>query len=240
LDEMRRYRFLEDNPAVVRQGWLPPASEVPELGDLRADHDRLTDAVAQTGAEAMALRGQRAAEVEARRAAQEQSFLGGEAAEALPELTVTDAELAEAAIRAEAARDALQTFAQTVVTEVTRREPQLVEQLDEVTRAAAVKRAEAERMLVEAQELETSTRKLGDWLARTTGRNVFGHYPWEDLPTPVPMPDQQRTLADLSEANSPGFGSAELDGSPYGTDHPENLDADATPWEVELPEEVNV
>lgn len=238
MEEMRRYRFLEDNPGVMRQGWLPPASEVPELADLRADHDRLIDAVAQTRKDAMALSHQRTAEVEARRAAQERSFLGGsESSEELPGLTVSDHEIAEAIIRTEAAKDALQTFVQSAVAEVVRREPQLVEQLDEVTRAAAVKRVEAERMLAEAQELELSTRKLGNWLGRTTGRSALGHFPWEELPSPVPMPDQQRTVGELHAAANPVMGFEDLN-QPFGTDLPDNLDSDDHPWEQQFAKEV--
>jgi hypothetical protein len=221
---MRRYRFLEDNPGVVRQGWLPPASEVPELADLRADHDRLLDAVAQTGREVAALNRQRAEEVEVRRAAQERSFLGGEGTEELPALTVTDGEVAEAMIRAEAAKDALQSFVQIAVARVTEREPQLVGQLDEVARAAAVKRAEAERMLAEAQELELSTRKLGNWLARTTGRSALGHF-------------QQRTVSDLHAAANPATGFEDISGA-FGTSGPDDLDPDGSPWELELAKEV--
>jgi hypothetical protein len=239
LEDHNRHRFLLDNSALATSGWLPPASEVPALAHLRADHDRLIDAVAETSQAFMQLKHEQSGQLEARRAAQEQAFRGGAPEALLPEVTITDAMISEAVERSQIARDALQTFAQEAVAEITSLERQLLGQIGEVRAAAVAKRAEAARIMAEADTAELSTKKLSNWLGRATGRNPLGHYSYEQLPTPVPMPDQQRTLADLSEANAPAFEMVELEG-PFGTDHPDNLDADATPWAIELPKEANV
>ena len=40
-DSHIRWRFLIENPAVAKSGFLPPAEAVPELADLGAEHARL-------------------------------------------------------------------------------------------------------------------------------------------------------------------------------------------------------
>jgi hypothetical protein len=239
VDDGRRYRFLEDNPAVTRAGWLPPAAEVPELADLRANHERLIAAVEETAQEASALSRKRNAELEAQRAAHERGFIGGEP-QKMPPLTVGDDQVAEAVFQADAARDALQTYVQTVIAEIKQREQKLLDQMDEIRRAADVRRAEAQRMLDEAELAELSTKKLSGWLARATERSHLGHYPYDELPLPVPVADQMRTLADLHEAAHPEMGFEEIheiDGVAFGTDDPANLDPDDRPWEQVLVEE---
>jgi hypothetical protein len=237
LEDTTRHRFLVDNPPLRASGWLPPAAEVPELAHLRSDHDRLLDAVAETQAVFGDVRRRRDDELEARRAGQERAFLGGET-EVPPEVTTSEAEVAEAAERTLVARDALQAFTRSAITEVGRLEPTLLAQLKEVVDAANEKRALAARIAAEAEAMEASTRKLSVWLARATGRSPLGQISYEDLIAPGPSATDRMTVAELYEAASPGFGVAELDG-PFGTDHPENLDDDARPWAVDLPEEAN-
>src|SRR5436853_4463057 len=107
MDENARWEFLFKNPAVSDPGWLPPQDEVPELADLRADHERLLAARTEAGQAAYALRQRRERELEAQRAAREQALLDGKDAR-LPKVTVTEAKLAAAVAGAEAAQDAVQ------------------------------------------------------------------------------------------------------------------------------------
>jgi len=235
LEGQRRYRFLEDEPAVAHPGWFPPAAECPELADLRADHDRLIEAVKQTARDASALFNARKVELEAQRAAHERGFLGGET-EPVPALTVGEDQIAEATARADAARDALQTFAQNALAEVEQREPKLLGQLNEVQHGADLLRAQARRMLDEAELAELTTKKLSNWLARATGRSYLGQIGWDDLGLPVPMPDQHRTLDDLHAAANPNLGFEDISGA-FGTEDADDLDHDDSPWETQLSKE---
>ena len=235
MEDATRHRILVDNPALKEPGWLPPADEVPELAHLRAEHNRLIDAAAETYSEYSALCRRRDAELEARRAAQERGFLGGERVP-VPEVTISDAALAETAERALVARDALQTFTQTAIEEVRERDPSLLIGLDETMRAAQAKRAEAEQIMAEADAMEAGTRRLHDWLGRTVGRNVLGHLAYEQLVAPGPSRAERMTVAELHAAMYPPVGFADLDDETYGTDDPDNLDTatGTRPWEATI------
>jgi hypothetical protein len=185
VNEMRRYQFLEDNPAAADGGLFPPEEECPQLADLRAEHERLTVAVGDELKAAGELRRRRDDETEARRAAHEAEFLDGDLS-SLPEYTVDEEDVADATVRAEAARDALQSFVRGAVAEVTERAPELLDRLDEVVRAADAKRAEAQAILAEADRLEGETKKMRRWLARMTGDSALGLYPFEQLDVPLP------------------------------------------------------
>jgi hypothetical protein len=237
-DSSARWRFLYENPALKQPDWLPPAAEVPELGDLRAEHERLRALETSTLADYVALQARRDAEEEARRAAQESEFLGRGPAKLVP-ITITDEDIVDAQVRAAAARDAFQSFLRTAVGQVREREATLLDGLAAIEADAAAKQAEAQALLDEAGRLTASTLRMKAWLARTTGKSALGHVAWDDLPAPVPQ--TQPTLADLAEAASPAWGSVELvdsGGPAFGTDNPDDLDPDsaaARPWEVALP-----
>ena len=237
-DSYARWRFLYENPALKRPGWLPPAAEVPELADLRAEHERLR--VVESGAldDYRALQARRDAEEEARRAAQESEFLGRGPAELAP-ITVTDDDIADARVRAEAARDAFQTFVRQTVGQVRERAGVLADGLSKIEGDAQEMERAAEALLAEADRLKASTLRLRAWLERVTGKSPLGHIAWTDLPAPVPA--KPMTVAELHEAAVPAWGSVELVGSDdsaaFGTDDPDDLDPDsaaARPWEVAI------
>lgn len=181
----RRWPFLESSPAVTQAGWLPPAEDAPALADLREAHLRVLAAAAEASAVAGELVRQREAELEAVRAAEEDALLLGKAAD-LPPVTVTDAQIAEARAKAEAARDALQTFAKRAVEEVSELEPEIMAALDEARREAAAKREQAQALLAEADRLEMTPKRMGFWLARVTGRSALGHYEYALMEAPAP------------------------------------------------------
>lgn len=194
--EVRRWAFLEDSPAVTRVGWLPPAEDAPALADLREAHLRVLAAVAETSAGAGELVRQREADLEAVRAAEEDALLLGKAVE-LPPITVTETQIAEARAKAEAARDALQTFARRAVQEVAEREPEVMAALDEARQQAAAKREQAQTLLAEADRLEMTPKRMSFWLARATGRSALGHYEYAlmDAPAPPEPFDMEAALA---------------------------------------------
>lgn len=206
MEGQRRHQFLEDNPAVVGADWFPPGEDCPELADLRAEHERLTALAAGELAAAGDVRRTRDRELEARRASHERAFLG-EKQEQTPTVTVGEDAVADAAARADAARDALQTFAQQAIADVTERAPALLDELDDVVRQAEAKREEARAILAEADRLEWGTKRMRNWLARTTGRSPLGLYPFEQLPVPTPDPATQMTVADLHAAVNPPIGT---------------------------------
>lgn len=224
LENARRYRFLEENPAANSADWFPPTEACPELADLRAEHERLTGVVADRLNAAAERHYQRQAENEARRAAQERAFLSDEP-EALPELTVSDDELQEAAELAATARDALQVFSQRAIAQVGERASDLFAGLDEIIRTADAKRAEAQAILAEADRMVGETKRMRAGLARTTGASPLGLYPFEQMAVPQPDSATTMTVSELYDAITPAFGMTELDG--YGTDDPENLDTDS-------------
>jgi hypothetical protein len=234
VEEYERWQFLFLNPAVVAPCWLPPAAEVPDLADLRAEHERLLAARRDAAEESRALRSQYEAELESRRAAHERAFLG-EADVPVPAMTVNQEALDTAEARAAAAQDALQTFIRSAIRMINEREPDLVGGLDKIAADAERKRRKAQTLLAEADALEASTGKLRLWLDRATGRNHLGHLAWDELD--APRPRQEMTVAELYSHTTPAFAVTELQdigGAAFGTDDPDNLDPDATPWEARI------
>lgn len=239
--EFERWQFLLENPPMTRPDWLPPPEDVPELGHLRAEHLRLLALLDEQEEAYLGVVARRDTEIEARRAAQESSFLGRSKGKP-PELTVTEADLAEAKAKADAARDALQTFAEAAVEEIKELVPELLVGLDEIVKQANEKRAEAQALEEEAGLLEGGTRRLRNWLARIDGRSVLGHIAWTDLVGSAPP--KPMTVAELYSEARPAYGVAELEGpdtdsgsAAFGTDDPNNLDSDddeTRTWEVAL------
>jgi hypothetical protein len=176
---------LEDEPAVSSPGWLPSAEDCPELADVRADHERVLAATTEAILEVGDLHSKRNAELEAIRAAHEQAFFRGTNAD-VPELTVTEDEIAQAGARADAARDALQAFVRQAVATVCEREPEIVSGLDDARAEAEAKRAKAQELLAEADAMEEAPWRLTQWLDRATGRSHLGHFPYEQIEVPPP------------------------------------------------------
>jgi hypothetical protein len=240
MDEHLRWEFLYKNPGVLDPGWLPPAAEVEELADLRAEHERLLAAREKAEHDAATLRRKSAAEVEARRAAHESAFLG-KAKVSIPKMTVTAEALDDAGAKSAAAQDALQSFIQNAIVQITEREPDLLAGLDKIVKEADAKRAKAKVLADEAERMEGGTKKLRMWLGRATGRSHLGQFPYERMAVPQADAGSAMTVGELYEQVRPGFEHvpfADDDGSggAFGTDDPENLDTDDRPWAVDLQE----
>ena len=185
MTEQRRWRLLEDWSALTRAGWLPDAESCPTLADLREAHERVLAAAAEASATAGDLAKRREDELEAIRAAEEDALFRGKEADP-PPLTVTEDEIAEARARAEAGRDAVQRFVLYAVEQTREREPEIMAALDSARKEAADKRAEAQKLLAEADRLEAAPKRLMFWLDRITGRSNLGHFPFAEMVAPPP------------------------------------------------------
>jgi hypothetical protein len=210
----RRWRFLEDEPAVSYAGFFPPADNYPELAHLRAEHERLLAAVSDAQAHASELHRRASAEQDARADAMRDAVLsGGKPGDAeLAARTVTDEQIAEAHLAADAAREALQTFAQHAVAEVVELAPQMHAELDARVLAAEEKREQARRLLAEAERDAAEPKRMRNWLDRCTGESTLGLYPFEEmgLPLPVPVPPLFERVAGLRPAEVIDVGSDEI------------------------------
>jgi|GEM_PF-2892911 len=242
-EEYARWRYLLEHPPVTRQGWLPPSTDVPELADLNAEHERLLALVDEQDAVRFELEAKYDAELEAQRAAQESAFLGQGSGKKPPKITVTDAARAEAKAKSAAARDALQTFIEQAVAEIKELIPDLYAGITKIMKKAEAKYAKAKALENEARQLEGSTKKLGNWLGRFDGTSKLGLISWDDLD--VPMPRQPQTIAEVYGETHPHMGMVESDdadpitgSSAFGTDDPENLYADDKEHEIVLKVEV--
>jgi hypothetical protein len=199
---VRRWRFLEDNPATTNPGWFPSAVDCPELAELRAKHERLLLGFH----EALKALGDLKSRAESEKERQGKSLLdailagGSPTTTPLPEPSVTEEELAEAGQRAEVARDALQTFAEDAVQSVRAQAGAIRAGLAGRFGEADAKRDEARRLLAEAERLSAEPMRLQHWLDRATGASVLGLYPFEqmEVPVPVPVPGLFQEIAGLA------------------------------------------
>jgi hypothetical protein len=199
---VRRWRFLEDNPATTNPGWFPSAVDCPELAELRAEHERLLTGFYEALKASGELRSRADAEIEQRGDVLMDAILAGgnPTTTPLPEPSVTKEELAEAGQRAEVARDALQAFAEDAVQSVRAQAGAIRRGIAEGMREADAKRAEARRLLAEAERLSAEPMRLQHWLDRATGASVLGLFPFEQMEAPVrvPVPELFREIAGLA------------------------------------------
>jgi hypothetical protein len=187
---VRRWQYLEDNPAVSDRGWFPPAEDCAELADLREQHQRLLDSFA----EALQSAGELRRLAEANEASRSEVLLGailsGSSADeaALPQREVTGDELADAQLRVEVARDALQVFGKHAVEVVSERADELRAGIAEQLQESEAKRLEARRLLDEADRLAAEPMRLQYWIDRATGESVLGLFPFESMGSPMRPP----------------------------------------------------
>jgi hypothetical protein len=206
---MRRWRFLEDEPAVTNPGWIPPEGDCPELADLRAEHQRLLNGFAEANQALFQLRQQAEADAVKRSDALRAAILaGGDPKTAsFPKSKITEAQLAEAVQRTEIARDALQQFVERAVEQIGERSGQIHKGLAERLQDAEAKRTEARALLREAERLSAEPRRMLDWLARSTGESPLGLFPFSDMavPVPVPVPAMFEEIAGLASTSNEIF-----------------------------------
>lgn len=247
MEQGRRWRFLEDNPALVQPNWLPPEDEAPELAELRAEHVRLITLRADKARAAFELKRKSDAEAQARDDALREAYLeGADATAGLPDFTVYEDDLTEAGREYEAATDALQTFTQRATKQLAELAPDLITKLDaRIAEEAEPLRRQALDLMARADAIEMNARRMRNWLSRADGgANVhLGHYPYNGLPAPDPERGGGMTISELWDATHDDMGGiTEPDGLPpeglrirepgvtyeyavpYDTDKPDNPD----------------
>jgi hypothetical protein len=186
-------RYVERGTRTFRyRNWLPPDSGWPELDQLHVEHVRLLDAVAAAGSAVDAIRNRHKAEDEARVEALRDAVRANSDPTDVPVGTSPEdrqAELAAAVEQRNAVLDALDEFlGETLTTLAERREEWVVDIRRQASEAEA-KRAEARRLVAEADNIVAEVQKMAIWLARSTGTfRALPPYPWGELVAP-PAPD---------------------------------------------------
>lgn len=182
-----RFRLLNENPALRREGWLPPDAVLPDLDGKRAEHQRLLEVVRELNDALVELGARHRAEDEAAVAATREAILAGNDPVLVPtpDKELQAAESAEAQMRHAAATEALQQFAQETIETVRAQAPEWEDELAEREAAADSKREQARRLLAEAETLVLELGRVRQWIDRTTGKLIFGHLPWDEIKVPT-------------------------------------------------------
>lgn len=199
MSDAGRWQLLQDQLALVRPDWMPTPEEWPAFAEYQGEHVRLLDLRNAEAKQYGDLRRSFEREEAERSEALSAAFLSGgevDASNATPP-EEQQAQLHEAWLRVEAANDALLAFVHKTLAEVKENEAALYGELQERVETAEEKRAEAQRLLAEADLLVGGVKRQHHWLDRTTGRNVLGHYPFGlmDTPTPPQQPDWAEAMA---------------------------------------------
>lgn len=173
-----------DNPALLREDWLPEETEWPELGDLRERHVRHLQGLNALAHERNELWELFEAEDERRAEALKTGYAAGEEPDDLPEVTPEPEREAQMAARAEKHRAALaafEDFLNEAIDAIRRRSPEWLAGLDQEAAEATHKRQEAARLLAEAQADEERLRMLRMWVERTARDRSGWHVPFPAL-----------------------------------------------------------
>jgi hypothetical protein len=216
-------RILVANRACLDRGWLPPAAECPELAELRAKHERLLDACDEALAKVSTAREAVDRGRAARSDALRKAILEGRSPASIKLAEPDDAPVRDARRVYDAATEALEQFLATALEQIAELAPQIEDGLAGRQREAEAKRAEARRLLEEADRLAAEPRRLRNWLDRYTTTedpltgerrktSTLGPIPFEtmDLPVRVPVPPLFEEIAGLPPATVIGIGSDEL------------------------------
>jgi hypothetical protein len=206
-------RLITASAAYVDPGWLPPEDECPALAHLRRDHVRLLGTVQEKLAAQGDLHREQEEALRAREATLHAAFLTGDTPSLAEANASAEEELAAAAEEYRVACDALETFVRQAEDEIRTRAPEVRQSLHEMSLAAEAKRAEARRLLEEAERLAAAPRKLLNWLDRYTGKSYLGPIQWTALgvPAPEPMPELVQELARLTPGDVIAISDADID-----------------------------
>lgn len=207
-------RLVYVAPALAKHTWLPTDSGIDWLDSLGADHRRLLAARAAVGAERSELPRLFEREDEARREALTLGFRTGRDADLPPRRTSDERAAALAAVdeQLDAAQSALDSFLAEAVAAIEDRAPEWLAGLGSRRTAAAEKRREAQRLVAEADALETTTWRLRHWIERNAGtheRRLFRTEPsfryvgWDLVQTlaapPPPLDGLTPTVTDTHD-----------------------------------------
>jgi hypothetical protein len=205
-------RVLVASPAFLDRGWLPPENDCAELADLRKDHQRLLDACGDALSQVHEAKYAVETAGGMRSDALRDAILAGESPSSV-ELPEPDLTAVEAAGRVyAAATEVLESFIGSALEQIAARAPEVQRGLAALQQKADAKRAEARRLLDEADRLDARPRRLANWISRYTGESVLGPIAYEalDAPMRVPVPPLFDEIAGLPPATVVGVGSDDL------------------------------
>ncbi|HET7571779.1 MAG TPA: hypothetical protein VFJ77_03820 [Gaiellaceae bacterium] len=187
---MRIRPHLDRNPTFKRPDWLPPDSGWPELDALREQHIRLLDQVAAAGHAAAEVQRQHEAEDKQRKDALTKSYRSGSGPVELPDPTPPEqrqSELAAATEQVEAALDALEEFIGQALATMRAHRDEWFDALDDQVAVGEQKRAEARRLVAEADAAAGEVHRMRLWVDRHTGGRL-GPIPYAEL---APLPAER-------------------------------------------------
>lgn len=216
-------RLVVASQAFLDPGWLPPEEDCPELADLREQHERLLaacdEALAELGEATRAVEQARGQRADALRDA----FLSGSGPESVTLAEPDESALAEARSVYDAATAALEAFVASAQAQIEERGPQIRDGINGRLREADAKRAEARKLLEEANRLEAEPRRLLNWLDRYTTvtdtfsgeqrkASVLGPIAYETLGLPerLPAPELFHEITGLPPATVVEVGGDEV------------------------------
>jgi hypothetical protein len=183
-----RFLLLENYPALMLRDWLPPADEWPELAELRTEHERLLAACDRAIAAATATNARFSTEDDAVKAEIEAALRESREEKKLKTTSSEERrkEREHNQKRLIAAIQLLVEFLEGAFRQLQERAPALYAQLAREAASADEKRAEAQRLLAEAEGVVACVQRKQSWLDRESGRSSMPHYPYEQVPVPRP------------------------------------------------------
>jgi hypothetical protein len=216
-------RVVMRSPAFVDRGWLPPADDCAELADLRAEHERLLDVVADALAKVRKAREEIDGADEKRAVALRDAIAAGKSPASVV-LEKADEQALKGALGVyDAACAVLEMFVRNAEQQIVERAPVVRDGFATSLREAEAKRAEARRLLHEASRLEAEPKRLLNWLDRYTTvedpesgeqrkASWLGPIAYEamDLPVREPVPPLFEEIAGLAPATVIEVGSDEV------------------------------
>lgn len=185
--QKRGSRLYKNNPAVRRGNWLPHGLW-PEMDDLHDRHKEFLSRLADASSAAASLTKSYEAEDEAKTTA----LAEGKEPPSQTDETARQAALRDAAVRTEAAMQALHNFLAEAIDVIQAKEADWLADLNARDSEAEEKRAEAARLLNEADQDTWTAKRSRMWIERTAKDRSMMHIAYEELSGPVPS--AERTL----------------------------------------------
>jgi hypothetical protein len=164
-------RLVMDAPALTSRSWLPTNSGITWLDDLGTEHRRLLAGREAADSERSALAQRFEREDDDRRQAYTASARSGHEPDVASPTAPDErrALLADAEARVAAANDALDGFLTDAIATIEERASDALDDLAERLDDAAEKRREAQRLVAEADAVESRTWRLDEWMRRNAG-----------------------------------------------------------------------
>lgn len=186
----RGEKLFRQNPALRRADWLPENAGQ-GLDELHARHVELLTRFDEASHTAAGLRSKYEAEDDAR----QEAALNGEPTPAVTPESVRQDTLGEATAEAVSAQQALFVFLAQAIDRIKEGQEEWEAALNKRKAEAEDKRAEAARLLDEADEDVWVGKRAGMWLRRTAEDKPMRHVPYSQIAGEVPRPKE--TTLDL-------------------------------------------